>query len=144
MTATVLVVEDSPTQAESLRSLLAEDGYAVTVAANGAAALAAARRRAPAIVISDIVMPEMDGYALCKAIKADPALKETPVVLLTSLTNSLDVIKGLECGADNFIRKPYDGAYLLLRLRYLVANQELRGREKAIQFDMVVEVEPRY
>jgi signal transduction histidine kinase len=126
----ILIAEDSPTQAEMLRHLLAERGYNVMVAANGKEALAAARQRKPALVISDIVMPEMDGYALCKAVKADPALKDMPVILLTSLANPQDVINGLQCGADNFVRKPYDPRYLLSRVEYIIANRELRKAEK--------------
>ncbi len=79
----ILIVEDSPTQAEHLKSLLEERGFTVAVAANGREALAAARGRRPALIISDIVMPEMDGYTLCKEIKAHDTLKETPVVLVT-------------------------------------------------------------
>ena len=126
----MLIVEDSPTQAERLRYVLEEEGYDVVVASNGAQGLAAARGRPPAVVISDIVMPEMDGYAFCKAIKSDEALHDTPVVLLTSLGSPLDVVKGLECGADNFIRKPYDDHYLISRLRHVLANRELRKADK--------------
>ena len=96
--AAILVAEDSPTQAEQLRYLLEEHGYEVTVAANGRQALDAAREHPPVLVITDILMPEMDGYELSRKIKADATLKETPVVLLTSLASPLDVIKGLECG----------------------------------------------
>ncbi|MCM2256356.1 MAG: response regulator [Vicinamibacteria bacterium] len=123
----VLLVEDSATQAEALRTLLTEAGFAVTVAVDGVAGLAAARRHAPAIVISDIAMPEMDGYALCQALKADPVLRDTPVILLTSLDDPRDLLRGLESGADNFVRKPCDLAHLVLRVRSLVANRELRG-----------------
>ena len=126
----ILAVEDSPTQAEHLRYLLEEGGYTVTVASNGLLALDAARRRKPSLIISDIVMPQMDGYQLCREIKFDPQLKDIPVVLITSLSSPQDVIKGLECGADSFIRKPYDEKYLLSRIEYLRANQALRQKEQ--------------
>ena len=126
----ILVAEDDPTQAERLRAVLEDAGYQVEMVGSGTEALAAARHRVPAVVISDVVMPEMDGFELCKAIKSDEKLRETPVILLTALSGSLDIVKGLECGADNFIRKPYDDVYLLSRLRNLLANRELRGREK--------------
>src|SRR5437764_14165455 len=99
----VLIAEDSPTQAEHLRYLLEENGCKVTVARNGTEALAAAHERKPTLLISDILMPEMDGYALCKEIKAHETLRNIPVILLTSLSTSVDIITGLECGADNFI-----------------------------------------
>ncbi|MDP1680456.1 MAG: response regulator, partial [Burkholderiales bacterium] len=126
----ILVAEDSPTQAEQLRFLLEEHGYGVVTAANGKAALEAARAHKPALVISDIVMPEMNGYELCKAIKSDEKLKDVPVILVTTLSDSSDVISGLECGADNFIRKPYEARYLLSRIEYLLMNIELRKNQK--------------
>jgi two-component system, sensor histidine kinase and response regulator len=87
--------------------------------------------RKPLIVISDIVMPEMDGYELCRSIKADEQLADIPVILLTSLSDPKDVFKGLECGADNFIVKPYDEPFLLSRIRFILANQQLREVERA-------------
>ena len=129
-TVEVLVAEDSPTQAQSLQHILEKQGYHVTVTANGRQALEAARQRKPTIIISDVVMPEMDGHALCRAIKSDEQLRDTPVVLVTTLSDSQDVVRGLECGADNFIRKPYDGRYLLTRIDYLLMSIELRKNQK--------------
>ena len=126
----ILVVEDSPTQAEQLRHLLNEHGYKVTVAANGKEAITAMKKRKPAILISDILMPEMDGYALCEKVKSDEKLKDIPVILLTSLSSVQDVVRGLQSGADNFIRKPYDGKYLLSRIHYILVSQELRRGQK--------------
>jgi signal transduction histidine kinase len=133
----ILIAEDSPTQAEQLRYLLEERAYTVRVAANGDLALASARQSKPTLIISDIVMPEMDGYTLCKTIKSDERLKDIPVILLTSLSEPEDVIKGLECGADNFIRKPYDEKYLLSRLDSVLLNQELR-RDRKMQMGVEV------
>ncbi|MFZ2302917.1 MAG: response regulator [Gallionella sp.] len=126
----ILIAEDSRTQAEQLAFLLKQQGYQVTVAANGKLALQAAQAQKPTLVISDIVMPEMDGYELCKAIKSDEKLKDIPVILVTTLSDARDVIRGLECGADNFIRKPYDERYLLSRIDYLLMNLELRKNQK--------------
>ncbi len=126
----VLIAEDSPTQAEHLRYLLEENGCKVTVAKNGKAALAAAHERKPTLLISDIMMPEMDGYALCKAIKAHEALRDIPVILLTSLSTSVDIIRGLECGADNFIPKPFDADYLLSHIQHILANVEIRKDQR--------------
>ncbi|MDO8768462.1 MAG: EAL domain-containing protein [Burkholderiaceae bacterium] len=126
----ILIAEDSPTQAERLRHLLEQHGYSVTAAANGREALALLERRKPTLVISDIVMPELDGYGLCKAIKADMKLKDIPVMLVTTLADPQDVIRGLECGADNFVRKPYEERYLLSRIDYLLMNHELRKNQK--------------
>jgi len=126
----ILIVEDSPTQAEQLRYLLEENGYRVAAAATGTQALLAARREKPALILSDIVMPEMDGYAFCKAVKSDDQLKDVPVILMTSLSSAGDVVKGLQCGADNFIRKPYEDRYLLARINYALTNRTLRNEEK--------------
>jgi signal transduction histidine kinase/DNA-binding response OmpR family regulator len=126
----ILIAEDSRTQAEQLAFLLEQHGYKVTAAANGKLALQAAQAQKPALIISDIVMPEMDGYELCKAVKSDEKLKDIPVILVTTLSDPKDVIRGLECGADNFIRKPYDGRYLLSRINYLLMNLELRRNQK--------------
>ena len=126
----ILIAEDSATQREQLQHMLEEHGFAVASAANGRQALEAARRRKPTLIISDIVMPELDGYGLCKALRGDESLKEIPVILLTSLADAHDVIFGLECGADNFIRKPYQANYLLQRIDYLLMNLELRRNQK--------------
>jgi len=127
----ILIAEDSPTQAEKLRSLLEERGYAVVAAADGKQALALARQRKPTLVISDVVMPVMDGYELSRQVKADPELGGIPVILLTTLSDPQDVIRGLECCADDFILKPYDEHYLLSRVQFVLINREMRGPDRA-------------
>ena len=129
----ILIAEDSPTQAEQLKYVLEEQGYTVTVAANGEQALAAARERKPALIISDILMPGMDGYTLCKQVRSDRELEDTPVMLVTSLTGPHDILKGLECGADNFITKPYEEKYVLSRIQHILSNRQLPKRER-VQF----------
>lgn len=110
----VLIVEDNPTQAFLLQRLLKKSGYTVSVACNGVEALAHLQENIPSLVISDILMPEMDGYELCRKIKTQDGLKRIPVMLLTQLSEPKDIIKGLECGADNFVTKPYDRLHNLL------------------------------
>lgn len=126
----VLVAEDSRTQAEQLKDLLETRGYAVVVASDGKQALEAARRGKPTLVITDIVMPGMDGYALCSALKSDPALKDVPVIMLTALSSMQEIAKSLECGADNFIRKPYEPVNLLSRIDYILSNRALRSERR--------------
>jgi len=125
----ILIVEDSPTQAERLRRLIQSMRYKARVAGNGRLALEAIRERKPHLVLSDIVMPEMDGYALCRAIKTDPDLRDIPVILVTSLMDPKDIIRGIECGSDNFIRKPYAEDYLLNRIGHMLMNQKLRKNQ---------------
>jgi two-component system, sensor histidine kinase and response regulator len=128
--AEILIAEDSRTQAEQLSHYLGARGFCVTVAKDGRQALASALQRKPAMVITDVVMPEMDGYTLCKEVKSLPELKDVPVVLLTSLSRPQDIVKGLECSADSFIRKPYDDKYLVSRVEYILTNMELRKTER--------------
>jgi two-component system, sensor histidine kinase and response regulator len=128
--AEILIAEDSQTQAEQLSHCLNTRGYAVTVTRNGKQALASAVQSKPAMVITDVVMPEMDGYTLCKEMKSSPALKDVPVILLTSLSRPQDIVRGLECGADSFVRKPYEDTYLASRVEYILTNVELRKSER--------------
>ena len=123
----VLIVEDSQTQATRLRLILQREGYDVVETHDGVEALAILEETIPAIVISDVVMPEMDGFTLCRSIKTDARLKEIPVVLLTALSEPEDVFKALQAGADNFITKPYENHSLLNNLRRILSNLELRN-----------------
>ena len=122
----ILIVEDNPVQALQLHKLLGKNGYEVSVACNGVEALSYLQEHRPSMVISDIIMPEMDGYELCSKIKAHDDMKSIPVLLLTALSDPEDIIKGLECGADNFITKPYDRELLMSRIQYILVNQEIR------------------
>lgn len=126
----ILIAEDSRTQAQQLEHYLRARGYLVTATINGKQALEAVEACKPSMVITDVVMPEMDGYTLCRHIKSLPGARDIPVVLLTSLSRPQDIVKGLDCGADSFIRKPYDEKYLLSRVEYILTNCELRKTEK--------------
>jgi len=124
----VLVVEDSPTQAEALGAALTSAGYAVTLAASGDDALGHLAAGAFDLVVSDIVMPgSVDGYELSRRIKAGPQ-HEVPVVLFTSLADPLDIIHGLECGADNFFTKSHGTEHLLQRIKVLLETKQARTR----------------
>jgi PAS domain S-box-containing protein len=126
----ILIAEDSPTQAQRLQHILVQHGYDVRRAANGRLALDAARLSKPALIISDVVMPEMDGYELCRQVKADATLADIPVILVTTLSDPGDVIRGLECRADNFILKPYDEPYLVSRVQFVLMNRVMRQTEQ--------------
>ena len=123
--AIILIVEDSPTQAEHLKYLLEKHKFNVVIANNGNKALEILKNYKPTIIISDIVMPEMGGYELCRKIKEDEGTQNIPVILLTSLSDPEDVIEGLACGADNFITKPYAEDYLLSHIEQIIANRKL-------------------
>jgi two-component system cell cycle sensor histidine kinase/response regulator CckA len=125
MSCDILIVEDSATQAEALRSLL-EESYSVCVAGSAEEALRVLEDSTFQLVLSDIVMPGMSGYDLCRRIKQHPEWSSTPVVLLTSLADPLDIVRGLEAGADNYITKPYEAEHLLARLSHVLSNRRLR------------------
>lgn len=118
----ILLAEDSPTQATAVSHVLGEAGYRVSVAATGASALALARAQPPALILSDIVMPEMGGLDLCAAIKSDPALRRVPVILLTSLDEPLDVFRGLQARAELYLIKPPDPVELREAVRSLLES----------------------
>ncbi|MFA6448115.1 MAG: response regulator [bacterium] len=126
----ILIVEDSPTQAEELKYLLEKHEFRVTAAGNGRQALELLKNYKPQLVITDIIMPEMDGYELCRQIKANVSTEYIPVILLTSLSDSTDVLEGLACGADNFITKPYSESYLLPSIEQMLANRKLVSSER--------------
>jgi signal transduction histidine kinase len=125
MSPRILVVEDSRTQAEELRLILESEGFAVEVARDGRAGLARLDDGGIDLVLSDVVMPDLSGYELCREIKIDPRMKHIPVVLLTQLNDPLDILQGLECGADNFITKPFDANHLIRRVRDILANRAM-------------------
>lgn len=133
----ILIVEDSPTQAEQLKYLLEEHGHFVNIASNGKQALDKLKEYRPSIIISDIVMPEMDGYTLCREIKSDKNLRRIPVILVTALSDPDDIIKGLESGADNFIMKPYEKKYLLKIIQQILINREFQ-QEQPMQMGMEI------
>ncbi|HRE83027.1 MAG TPA: response regulator, partial [Opitutaceae bacterium] len=122
----ILIVEDSATQREMLHHILEKQGYSVRSAADGSAAWSTIFDPPPTIVVTDIVMPGMDGYALCRAIKGEPKLANVPVMLLTSLSDPKDVIAALESGADGFIGKPFAEDHLLSRIRDVITNRDLK------------------
>lgn len=116
----ILVVEDSPTQAVALATLLEDAGFGVLIAGTGEAALELMRCTPVQLVLSDIVMPGIDGYELCRRIKAE--WKDIPVILLTSLTDPLAIVRGLESGADHYVTKPYDPVQLLARAGHVLGR----------------------
>ena len=116
----ILIVEDSKVEAELLRRSLVRAGYAVSIACNGEEGLQVARSNRPALVMSDINMPLMNGYQLCRAIKTDDELWNVPLMLFTVLAEPEDIIEAINSGADAYIVKPFAEADLLSRIRSLL------------------------
>lgn len=126
----ILIVEDSMVQAELLRRLLVQQGYRVTVASDGADGLAAAKKELPKLIISDITMPVMDGYEMCRAIRLDAALRNIPVILLTMLSDAKNVINGLNAGAGFYVTKPFNEQYLLSLINTIMMDPPKYSEEK--------------
>ena len=116
----ILIAEDSRTQAMALCYVLEQHRFEVTWARNGREALERVRQQRPTLVITDVNMPEMNGYELCDRIKGDEAFRDIPVILLTTLSEPKDVLKGIQCGADSFVVKPCDEAVLISRIEHLL------------------------
>jgi adenylate cyclase len=116
---TILVVDDLPQNVRLLEAVLAPRGYAVVAATSGGEALERVASMAVDLVLLDIVMPEMDGYAVCRALRADPATQYLPVVMITA-SGEQEKVAAIEAGADDFIAKPFDQAELLARVHSLV------------------------
>ena len=121
--ARILVVEDSATQAAALAILLESERFETVIARRAERALEILGAQQVDLVLSDVVMPGMDGYELCRRIKNDDRWRDLPVVLLTSLTDPLAIVRGLESGADHYVTKPYEPESLLLRVRAVLARR---------------------
>jgi len=116
----ILVVDDVAANCQLLTNLLGREGYTVRTASNGVEALVELTRTLPDLVISDVMMPGLDGFQLCERIKQDPATRLTPVVLLTGLHDREARLQGINVGADDFLTKPVDAAELIARMRSLL------------------------
>ena len=120
----ILVVEDEPDTAELLELHLQNEGYRVTVAADGEQALSKLHKLMPDMVILDLMIPEIDGLEVCKFIRKDPATESLPVMMCTAKTSQIDKILGLEQGADDYVTKPFSPRELVLRVKNLLRRTE--------------------
>jgi cyclic di-GMP phosphodiesterase len=116
----VLIVDDIAGNARLVESLLAPDGHVVRIAGDGAEALRLIDAEPPDLVLMDVMMPQIDGFEACRAIKQDPKTRLIPVVLVTSLTDTANRICGIDAGADDFVSKPFNALELRARVRSLL------------------------
>src|SRR5919109_684996 len=129
--ARILVVEDSATQAEALAALLRANHYTAEIASDGDIALERIAHEHFDLVLSDVMMKRVSGYELTRRVRGELGRRDVPVVLLTSLHDPLAIIRGLECGADNYITKPYDEDQLLARIRNVLDRSKSRRASRS-------------
>lgn len=133
MSARILVVDDIEANRRLLQAKLEAQYHSVILACNGPEALEKARTNDPEIILLDVMMPGMDGYEVCRRLKADPVTAHIPVVMVTALSDSEDRVRGLDAGAEDFLTKPVDDFLLTSRIntlmRYGAVTSELRQRE---------------
>jgi two-component system phosphate regulon response regulator PhoB len=141
MKTKILVVDDEPDALELIEVNLKSAGFDVLRAASGREALEQARSALPALIILDVMLPEMDGLEVCKALRRDPKTAFIPIVMLTARVAEIDRVLGLELGADDYITKPFSPRELVLRIRNLLKRQAAPSDPaQIIQFaDLVVD-----
>ena len=129
--AAVLIVDDEPRNLEVLTHILGTQGFQILTAEDGEEALEKARATLPDVILLDVVMPQMDGFEVCRQLKADPATLYIPVALITALRGVRERTRGAEAGADEFISKPFDSIELLTRVKSLTRIKRLYDQLRA-------------
>ncbi|MCL2031196.1 MAG: response regulator transcription factor [Oscillospiraceae bacterium] len=132
-----LIVEDDTNIAQLLRLYLEKDGFAVECATDGLEALAQFRAGAPDIVLLDLMLPEIDGWTVCRSIRQE---SETPVIMITAKGEIIDKIQGLEMGADDYIAKPFDMKEVMARIHAVLRRSRKSGleRPRRLEYDKLV------
>lgn len=123
--ALILVADDNPANVEILEARLRSQGYDVITARDGEEAVAMARRERPDLLLLDVMMPKLDGLAVCRELKGDPSLPFMPIILVTARTDQHDIIAGLDSGGDEYVTKPVDQVALVARVRSLLRVKQL-------------------
>ncbi len=122
----ILVVDDEPIGRETLADLLLVQGYNLAVAGSGAETLAKVPEFAPDVILLDVMMPDMDGFEVCRRLRADPHLAEVPIIMVTALDDRDSRLQGIEAGADDFISKPFDRVELQMRVKTIIRLNRYR------------------
>ena len=129
--ARILIADDTPANVRMLEKRLQHNGYDVVVARDGEEALAVAHAAHPDLILLDIMMPKVDGIAVCRRLKSDPAFPFTPIIMVTALADSKDVVAGLEAGGDDYLTKPVDQQALVARVRSMLRIKALHDTVQA-------------
>jgi DNA-binding response OmpR family regulator len=125
---TILVVDDEANIVELARMYLEQDGFQVQSARDGAAALETVARQPPALIILDLMLPRVDGWEVCRRIRADRAARDLPIIMLTARDEDVDRIVGLELGADDYVTKPFNPRELVARVRAILRRTQRAPR----------------
>lgn len=125
----ILIVEDSATQIVNLKHIIEKNGYNVSTARDGVEGLEKAKSLHPNLIVTDISMPKMNGYEMCRKIKEHKNLRKIPVILLTHLLDAEDILQSLVVRADSYVTKPFSEEHLLSRIKYLLNNVEIQPSE---------------
>jgi two-component system, sensor histidine kinase and response regulator len=133
MSARILVVEDDLLMGENICEILRLNGYVVLYAVNGLEGLQLAREHKPDMILTDIMMPEMDGYEMMDELRKDPHFISTPIIYLTAKSLSEDILLGLKTGADDYISKPFDTQKLLDTVRFRLKQRSLLKQEAHLE-----------
>lgn len=142
----ILVVDDEPDAVELIEFNLKQAGYDVVSAADGAAAIKKARTAGPSLIILDIMLPEIDGFEVCKLLRRDPATAAIPILMLTAKAAEIDRVLGLELGGDDYVTKPFSPRELVLRVKKILERDrsaETARREIRKFGDLSIDV-PRH
>lgn len=140
MPDTILIVEDEPDVLDLVVYHLKKAGYHTAAARDGAAGLAKARDLLPALVVLDLMLPQLEGTEVCKRLKADPKTAHIPIVMLTAKAEEVDRILGLELGADDYVTKPFSPRELVLRIKSILGRIKGRTSEVLKHGDLVVDL----
>lgn len=145
MKTRILVVDDEADVLELVEFNLRQAGYELTSAADGAEALKKAKAQLPALIILDVMLPEVDGLEVCKLLRRDPTTARIPIIMLTAKASELDRVLGLELGADDYLTKPFSPRELLLRIKNLLQRQAQSGarRERLVFGELAIDL-PRH
>ena len=139
----ILIVDDTPSARKTLETLLKPEGYRLSFAASGAEALACAVDLRPDLILLDVMMPEMDGYEVCRRVRATREISEVPIIMVTALDDRASRLRGLEAGADDFISKPIDWAELRARSRNIIRLNRYRSLSAARQrYELLIQLSP--
>ena len=127
-TSTVLVVDDNPQNVELMQAYLETLNCTVFVAVDGIDALEKVPKTNPDLILLDIMMPRMSGFEVCRRLKADPATRDIPILMVTALNELGDIERGVECGTDDFLTKPINKLELLTRVKSLLRVRHLKSQ----------------